>query len=218
MKYILILLFILISTQLWAVENKQTYFCLSASDQSQKLLVLADVDDVTVVGYLDTDEYKLNDENGVLVGPSTAGSGFFKLASGKLDLMSSAGMWSGVCHQFTNENAQALSNASKSGGVVVSDQSKTVVCSSESTSTPPPFSSLSDANSSGVPSWITAPPPDSMQGQAMQMFTNPITGETYNAPSTGYSINTNILGGGSCDYNNPKNCTQVELCSKATYN
>jgi len=99
MKYFLTLLFILISTQLWAAENKQTYFCLSSSDKSQKLLVLAEADGVTV-GYLDTDEYKLNDENGVLVGPSTAGSSFFKLASGKLDLMSSAGMWSGVCHQF----------------------------------------------------------------------------------------------------------------------
>jgi hypothetical protein len=99
MKYFLTIVFILISTQLWAAENKQTYFCLSSSDKSQKLLVLAEADGVTV-GYLDTDEYKLNDENGVLVGPSTAGSSFFKLASGKLDLMSSAGMWSGVCHQF----------------------------------------------------------------------------------------------------------------------
>ena len=79
--------------------DTQTYFCLSASNNSQKLLVLTEVNDEKVA-YLDTDEYKLNDENGVLVGPSTAGSSFFKLASGKLDLMSSAGMWSGVCHQF----------------------------------------------------------------------------------------------------------------------
>ena len=133
MKYFLTLMFILISTQLWAAENKQTYFCLSASDNSQKLLVLADIDGEQI-GYLDTDEYKLNDENGVLVGPSTAGSSFFKLASGKLDLMSSAGMWSGVCHQFTSENAQALSNASKSGEVVVDTEvsdSSAVVSSSE---------------------------------------------------------------------------------------
>ena len=135
MKYFLTLLFVLISTQLWAAENKQTYFCLSSSDNSQKLLVLADVDGVQV-GYLDNDEYKLNDENGVLVGPSTAGSSFFKLASGKLDLMSSAGMWSGVCHQFTNENAQAQINASKSGEVVVdtevNDSSTTSTASNES--------------------------------------------------------------------------------------
>ena len=137
MKYLLTLLFILICTPLWAAENKQTYFCLSSSDQSQKLLVLADVDGVQV-GYLDTDEYKLNDENGVLVGPSTAGSSFFKLASGKLDLMSSAGMWSGVCHQFTNENAQAQINASKSGEVVVSTEASdgsAVVSSSDSNTT-----------------------------------------------------------------------------------
>ena len=131
MKYFLTLLFILICTPLWAAENKQTYFCLSSSDNSEKLLVLADVDGEQV-GYLDTDEYTLNEENGVLVGPSTAGSSFFKLASGKLDLMSSAGMWSGVCHQFTNENAQALSNASKSGEVVVSDSSTKSTASNES--------------------------------------------------------------------------------------
>ena len=145
MKYLITLLFVLISTQLWAAEDKQTYFCLSASDGSQKLLVLADVNGEQV-GYLDTDEYKLKDENGVLVGPSKEGSSFFKLASGKLDLMSSAGMWSGVCHQFTNENAQALSNASKSGEVAVSDSS------------------------------------------------------------------ASNNGSGSCNYTNPKNCTQVELC------
>ena len=44
MKYFLTLLFVFLSTQLWAAENKQTYFCLSSSDKSQKLLVLADVD------------------------------------------------------------------------------------------------------------------------------------------------------------------------------
>lgn len=118
MKYLITLLFVLISTQLWAAEDKQTYFCLSASDGSQKLLVLADVNGEQV-GYLDTDEYKLNDENGVLVGPSNEGSRFFKLASGKLDLMSSEGMWSGVCHKFTSGNAQALSNASKTGEIAV---------------------------------------------------------------------------------------------------
>ena len=67
MKHLITLLFVLISTQLWAAEDKQTYFCLSASDGSQKLLVLADVNGEQV-GYLDADEYKLNDENGILVG------------------------------------------------------------------------------------------------------------------------------------------------------
>ena len=131
MRYFLTLMFVLLSTQLWAAENKQTYFCLSSSDNSQKLLVLADVDGEQV-GYLDTNEYKLNDENGVLVGPSTAGSSFFKLASGKLDLMSSAGMWSGVCHQVTSENAQSLSNASKSSEVVATVESSTVASSASS--------------------------------------------------------------------------------------
>ena len=42
MKYFLTFMFVLMSTQLWAAENKQTYFCLSSSDQSQKLW-LADV-------------------------------------------------------------------------------------------------------------------------------------------------------------------------------
>jgi len=49
---------------------------------------------------------------------------------------------------------------------------------------------------SGLPSWVNAPPAGSNQGMATQLLTNPITGETYNAPSTGYSINTNIPGNG----------------------
>ena len=77
----------------WEAKNKQSYFCLSASDNSQKLFVLSDVDGEQI-GHLDTNEYRLNSENGVLVRLSTAGSSFFKLNSGKLHLMFSAGMWS----------------------------------------------------------------------------------------------------------------------------
>ena len=67
MKYLMTLMFVLLSTQLWATGEKQTYLCLSSSDNSQKLLVLADVNGEQI-GYLETDKYKLNDENGVLVG------------------------------------------------------------------------------------------------------------------------------------------------------
>ena len=52
------------------------------------------------------------------------------------------------------------------------------------------------ATKNNMPSWMTAPPPGSNVTQALQTFTNPTTGETYTAPSGGYSMNTNIPGGG----------------------
>jgi len=69
MKYFLTLLFVLLSTQLWAAENKQTYFCLSASDGSQKLLVLAEIDGVLYYGECEEEGYPFNQQ--VLIVPVT---------------------------------------------------------------------------------------------------------------------------------------------------
>lgn len=61
---------------------------------------------------------------------------------------------------------------------------------------PPPKPKPPGATKNNMPSWMTAPPPGSNVTQALQTFTNPTTGETYTAPSGGYSMNTNIPGGG----------------------
>ena len=42
-----------------------------------------------------------------------------------------------------------------------------------------------------MPPWVTPPPPGSAQTQALQTLTNPATGETYQAPTGGYSVDTN---------------------------
>lgn len=41
-----------------------------------------------------------------------------------------------------------------------------------------------------VPSWVTPPPPGSGTLQALETLTNPVTGETYTAPTSGYTVNT----------------------------
>ena len=41
-----------------------------------------------------------------------------------------------------------------------------------------------------MPPWVTPPPPGAAQTQALQTLTNPATGETYQAPTGGYSVNT----------------------------
>lgn len=40
-----------------------------------------------------------------------------------------------------------------------------------------------------VPSWVTPPPPGSGTLQALETLTNPVTGETYTAPTSGYTVN-----------------------------
>ena len=43
-----------------------------------------------------------------------------------------------------------------------------------------------------VPNWVIAPPPDSMSTGVMTELTNPATGETWMAPSGGYSVNPSL--------------------------
>ena len=45
-----------------------------------------------------------------------------------------------------------------------------------------------------VPNWVIAPPPDSMSTGVMTELTNPATGETWMAPSGGYSVNPSLTG------------------------
>ena len=42
------------------------------------------------------------------------------------------------------------------------------------------------------PSFVTPPPSDSLNAQVITPITNPVTGETYMAPSGGYTLNPNI--------------------------
>ena len=44
------------------------------------------------------------------------------------------------------------------------------------------------ANRSNVPDWVQAPEPGAMASQAFEKLTNPATGETFMAPSGGYSV------------------------------
>ena len=44
-----------------------------------------------------------------------------------------------------------------------------------------------------MPPWVTPPPPGAAQTQALQTLTNPATGETYQAPTGGYSVNTSAI-------------------------
>ena len=75
----------------------------------------------------------------------------------------------------------------------------------------PPKPKPPGATKNNMPSWMTAPPPGSNVTQALQTFTNPTTGETYTAPSGGYSMNTNIPGNLIAQYGAPKMDTFEEF-------
>lgn len=51
----------------------------------------------------------------------------------------------------------------------------------------------------GTPSWVTPPPPGSIVTQAVELLTNPITGETYMAPTGGYTVNVTKESEGTTD-------------------
>ena len=50
---------------------------------------------------------------------------------------------------------------------------------------------------SPMPSWLNAPDPGAMMSMALVTHTNPATGETWTAPNGGYTLNNNMLTGGS---------------------
>lgn len=49
-----------------------------------------------------------------------------------------------------------------------------------------------------IPDWVTSPEPGMLTGQAFKEVTNPITGEVFRAPNTGYGLNKEYF-----DNNNP---------------
>ena len=65
-----------------------------------------------------------------------------------------------------------------------------------------------------IPSWINAPPPGAAASMALVTHTNPVTGETWTAPSGGYTLNNNMLTGG----NMPQNTAPVAAAPVANRN